>query len=110
MSVLTSNGFNFCLDVRLFGVDYVASKLMGNGKYLAYCVKVSTLGRDTRVSVTCNTQPHSNSIWFVHAYSVLDDKQPQALASGYRPYTTKVTYCTFSTCTSCHSGYLMSHT
>ena len=41
MSVLTANGFNFYLDVRLFGVDYVVSKLMGNGKYLAYCVLVS---------------------------------------------------------------------
>ena len=44
MSVLTSNGFNFCSDVKLFGVDYVVSKLMGNGKYLAYCVKVGILG------------------------------------------------------------------
>ena len=42
MSALMANGFNFYLDVRLFGVDYVVHKLMGNGKYLAYCVGVSS--------------------------------------------------------------------
>ena len=49
MSGLMANGFNFYLDVRLFGVDYVVSKLMGNGKYLAYCVKVSNTEKDLKL-------------------------------------------------------------
>ncbi|WAR01620.1 LIPA1-like protein [Mya arenaria] len=34
-----ANGYNVQVDLRLFGVDYVVARVMGNGKYVERCVK-----------------------------------------------------------------------